>query len=375
MGYIYIIKNIVNDKVYIGQTIQSIEERYRQHINTALANKINSKVYIAMREIGIDNFYIEPILECSTEDLNKYEQYYVEYYNSLNNGYNSVYPCSSNGKRPVHDYEDKVIELYNRGYSFASMAKELNISTQHANEIILKHGVHRDIQPKGKGNGAKCVIMYTKDFEPICAFKTMMEAYEWLVHNTEFHVSTFGAYAYIDVACNNGNVAYGHRWQCWDNLLCDGKVFRTKFDKEAYINGGKAYVPNGANYYIVDNALDVVKTMKKRNYCIDCGVELNSNKNKRCSECNNKAKRIHNNAEDIALEFICKQCNRKVSHLNAHGLCVSCSNVVAKGKSPKPSKEELQSLLNKGLQKKQIAEIYGRTDSTVHYWIQSYGLK
>lgn len=31
-GYIYIIKNKINEKVYIGQTLRSVEERFKQHM-------------------------------------------------------------------------------------------------------------------------------------------------------------------------------------------------------------------------------------------------------------------------------------------------------------------------------------------------------
>lgn len=373
MGFIYIIKNIITDKVYIGQTINTIEYRYKQHLRLALGDKAKSKLYVIMRELGIENFYVEQLIECNDSELNKYEQYYVEQYDSLNNGYNTVYPCSSNGKRPAHDYEDKVIDLYLSGKSFASIAKSVNISTQHANDIILKHNVTRDIKPKGNGGKAKAIVMYTKDFEPICTFESMLKAYEWIQSNTEFRVTKFGAYAFIDVACQNGNIAYGHRWQLQEDLQYDNKIFRTKFDKEAYINGEYAYKPINKLYYIVNNSLDKVKTVKKEAYCIDCGIKLSDYRNKRCLNCTNKAKRILNN-NAINAAYICVQCNRHVTYTNAQGLCSSCYNVKAKGKSPKPSKEELQALLDRGLQKKQIAEIYGRTDSTIHYWIKQYGL-
>ena len=32
MGYIYKIINDINDKIYIGQTIRTIEERWKEHL-------------------------------------------------------------------------------------------------------------------------------------------------------------------------------------------------------------------------------------------------------------------------------------------------------------------------------------------------------
>lgn len=42
-----------------------------------------------MRKYGIENFYLEIIEECSLEELNEKEQYYIELYDSWVNGYNN----------------------------------------------------------------------------------------------------------------------------------------------------------------------------------------------------------------------------------------------------------------------------------------------
>lgn len=39
MGYIYKITNIVNNKIYIGLTTQTIKERWRQHVSSAYSKK------------------------------------------------------------------------------------------------------------------------------------------------------------------------------------------------------------------------------------------------------------------------------------------------------------------------------------------------
>ena len=40
--WIYKITNIVNGKVYIGQTIRPIEDRFHRHINDAMNNRLNT---------------------------------------------------------------------------------------------------------------------------------------------------------------------------------------------------------------------------------------------------------------------------------------------------------------------------------------------
>ena len=43
-GYIYIIKNYKNNKVYIGQTTQDVEKRFKQHLKCSKSNK-NQLIY------------------------------------------------------------------------------------------------------------------------------------------------------------------------------------------------------------------------------------------------------------------------------------------------------------------------------------------
>lgn len=87
---IYKATNIINNKVYIGQTIHTLNVRKAQHersheygYKTAFSN--------AIRKYGKENFIWEVIYETnSIEDLNEKESYYIKYYKSLvtENGYN-----------------------------------------------------------------------------------------------------------------------------------------------------------------------------------------------------------------------------------------------------------------------------------------------
>ena len=74
MGYIYIIKNTVNNKVYIGQTSRTIKKRFSEHTSNL---RLNTKLAVAMRELGTDKFYIQELAECSDSDLNKLEIEYI----------------------------------------------------------------------------------------------------------------------------------------------------------------------------------------------------------------------------------------------------------------------------------------------------------
>ena len=82
-GRIYIIRNTINNKVYIGQTISSINLRFRNHLSAAR----NGGDYIigkAIRKYGESNFYVELLEECLVEELNEREKYWISYYNAVN---------------------------------------------------------------------------------------------------------------------------------------------------------------------------------------------------------------------------------------------------------------------------------------------------
>lgn len=91
---IYIIRNKINDLIYIGATINLISKRFTEHKGNAVNNRfINSKLYKAMNELGHDNFYIEIIeyFSCkNVEKLHEREDGYISLYDSINNGYNSL---------------------------------------------------------------------------------------------------------------------------------------------------------------------------------------------------------------------------------------------------------------------------------------------
>lgn len=85
--YIYLITNKINNKKYVGQTTQSVKKRFIQHKSSKSSNSILHK---SIRKYGKENFVISVLMECySIDELNYFEQYFIEYYNTLSkNGYN-----------------------------------------------------------------------------------------------------------------------------------------------------------------------------------------------------------------------------------------------------------------------------------------------
>lgn len=96
---IYKVTNLKNNKIYIGQTINSLEYRRDQHIKDCRRNKYyNNKFHNALLKYGYNSFKWEIIHECfSIEELNEKEIYYISLYNSVEDGYNLKYGGNNGG--------------------------------------------------------------------------------------------------------------------------------------------------------------------------------------------------------------------------------------------------------------------------------------
>jgi group I intron endonuclease len=87
-GIVYIIRNNINCKVYIGQTVQSLQKRinnYKQELKTR-----NYGIYAAMNKHGFEKFEFTIIEECFITELDSREQFWITKHESQNQklGYN-----------------------------------------------------------------------------------------------------------------------------------------------------------------------------------------------------------------------------------------------------------------------------------------------
>jgi len=85
---IYRIENKVNNKVYIGQSVD-IEHRKRWHFNALRRGKHwNKHLQNAWNKYGMEKFDFTIIETCSTSQLDDKEIYWISHYNSMDSGYN-----------------------------------------------------------------------------------------------------------------------------------------------------------------------------------------------------------------------------------------------------------------------------------------------
>lgn len=86
---IYKITNIKTDESYIGQSVD-IYKRWSDHCKAGLGidTPVGNKLYKAMLKDGLQNFTFELLCQCSKEELDEKERYFIELYQADLYGYN-----------------------------------------------------------------------------------------------------------------------------------------------------------------------------------------------------------------------------------------------------------------------------------------------
>ena len=84
---IYRILNTETGESYIGQS-HDIENRIQHHMSDMRSENSNTIIGKNLKLYGLDKFEIQIVEECAPEYLDSYERYYINYYDSIKNGYN-----------------------------------------------------------------------------------------------------------------------------------------------------------------------------------------------------------------------------------------------------------------------------------------------
>lgn len=110
-GEIYIIKNFVNGKYYVGQTIQSSQERYSQHIREAYTEgrrEYNYRISRAIRKYGKESFDFAVLADKVPIDmLTLIEDHYIDMYMTTNPKYGYNVSIGHNDTSNFKKYQKK----------------------------------------------------------------------------------------------------------------------------------------------------------------------------------------------------------------------------------------------------------------------------
>ena len=88
---IYKITNILTDQAYIGQSVD-VYKRWSDHCKAGLGidTPVGNKLYQSMLSDGLQNFTFELLCQCSKEELDEKERYFIDLYQADLFGYNGT---------------------------------------------------------------------------------------------------------------------------------------------------------------------------------------------------------------------------------------------------------------------------------------------
>ena len=177
---IYKITNLINNKCYIGQTIKTAEQRWKEHQSHAFGshpNDQNKTLYKAIRKYGLENFTFEVLQDNieTFEQLDKAEIYWIDYYNSFVKGYNETF-----GGQQYHKIlpNKEIIEDYYKTKSARKTALKFGIDHSTVDDILNQNNIPRFSFREAVG---KRIKVSKDDFEK--EFNSVKDCAEWFVEN------------------------------------------------------------------------------------------------------------------------------------------------------------------------------------------------
>ena len=181
------------------------------------------ELYKDMRVFGLNNFLFEVLEECSLEELNTKEKYWIQYYNSYEEGYNLTRGGSGLLK---YDY-DKIKELWNQGLTTEEISKEINISYDYATTILgvlgitTKEKLKRNSTPNDSHSRYSKKV-YQKDLythEIINIFESVSEAANFLKINRA---------SFREALKNHNNEYRGFYWEIDNDSAKEERNFSSR---------------------------------------------------------------------------------------------------------------------------------------------------
>lgn len=204
MPYIYKITNLINQKIYVGKTTTTIEKRWRTHWeDSTRLDTSNRPLYKAFNKYGKENFKIEELEECSIDELNSKEIYWIEKLGSFKYGYNAT--LGGDG-RHYADY-DLIFNLYQEGYTIKKIAELTHYDIETVSKGVKFHGISQEERlARGREAIQHSVAQIDKDTNEILnIFSSLKEAYNFLGKQHSGHIAS---------VCNNKRkTAYGYKWK------------------------------------------------------------------------------------------------------------------------------------------------------------------
>jgi len=212
MPYVYKITNLNNQKVYIGVTIKSVQERWIEHMKESRRENIqNRPLYKAMNKYGFENFKIEEVEEVLDERmLSEREKYWIEYFESFKYGYNAT--IGGDG-RPYLDY-NLIVRTYLEVKNINEVSRVLNIDAGHISTILKMKNIQILSSEQVNKEKGRSILMLDKNEKVLKSFASLNEAGQYLLDNNLATGVRSSVRTHIkEVAEGKRQTAYKHLWK------------------------------------------------------------------------------------------------------------------------------------------------------------------
>lgn len=213
MGSIYAIKNMVNGKMYIGQTKKELKNNFSEHIAESKRKRsYGKKLYDAMREYGTYNFEMIELENVEDSLLDKKEVEYIKKYNTVEDGYNISVGGKGSSKLGISDAE--LVKLYERsGRNLTKLAGDLNCCRRTIADRLNVLGIETNKFDR-RFTGDEVLVCKNAKGEEQARFSTCTDAAKWVIQNKYTdgtHIKNIG-YRIKTKAKSKGSI-YGFTWE------------------------------------------------------------------------------------------------------------------------------------------------------------------
>jgi group I intron endonuclease len=180
---IYKISNSINRRIYIGSAI-NFRLRKNRHVTSLKNNKhYNAKLQGFVNKYGIDKLNFELIEECNKENLIQIEQYYIDKYKAVKNGFN-ILPTAGSWLNKKHSkYSRKKISDTKKGKQTKTMLGKKH--SEKTKKLISEKAIGRKQSQKTIANRVK---KNTGKIRPKSAIETVRKKLSKLSDNEAMQI-------------------------------------------------------------------------------------------------------------------------------------------------------------------------------------------
>lgn len=218
MAFIYVIKNDINNKQYVGKTMFPIEKRFKQHLLDAKNNKREHRpLYSAINKYGKEHFSIHLLEEVPNELAEEAEIKWIEKLNTYHYGYNAT--LGGDGKKYI-DY-DKIIETFkeNQDLTQKEIAEIVGCNVDTVRKVIsneignINWNTRKILNKKTHlyfpGKSVRCI-------ETNQVFRSATQAANWLLKEGKISSQKYGRNKIPEVCRGQRKTVGGYHWEYVD---------------------------------------------------------------------------------------------------------------------------------------------------------------